>query len=552
MIHFIIGILLIFGCKQPDTHPKPSSSIQPIYESEIIPIIPRPVAQIRLEGKCILSKVPTLHFDAELANKPETDFIKTLTIIFTGPYTNLDLKAIPIYIRKSDTIPNPEGYTLKITPESIHIGYQTEVGVFYAFQSLRQLIPPDMEGKYHETITLPCVDIYDYPAFRYRGMHLDECRHFFGKEAVKQYIDMLAFQKMNYFHWHLTDDQGWRIEIKKYPKLTSIGGCRSGTLIGHAQNRPEVFDSISYCHYYSQEEIKEIVAYAAKKFITIIPEIEMPGHASAAISAYPELGCTGKNVEVVQKWGVFKDIFCPSDQTFAFLENVLTEVMDLFPSKYIHIGGDEVDKTNWKNSTFVQGLIKKKGLKDLNGVQSYFIHRIEKFVNSKGRQIIGWDEILDGGLAPNAIVMSWRGINGGIKAANMGHESVMTPGKELYFDHYQDSSFSAQPLAFKEVATIRNVYHFKPITNAIEPAKRSKILGAQANLWTEYIPDQKQLQYMAYPRSFALAEVVWSPENNRDYKDFLERLDYQVKRLDTWGINYGTFYKNDLKKLKNN
>ncbi len=368
-------------------------------------------------------------------------------------------------------------------------------------------------------------------------MHLDVGRHFFPVEFIKKYIDMLALLKMNTFHWHLTEDQGWRIEIKKYPKLQEVAAWRDETLIGHYNDMPHQFDGKKYGGFYTQEEVKEIVAYAAERHITVIPEIEMPGHSQAAIAAYPHLGCTGENPGVAKLWGVFEDIYCPKEETFAFLEAILDEVLELFPSRYIHIGGDEAPKTRWKNCESCQVLIKKEGLKDEHELQSYFITRIEKYLNSKGRQIIGWDEILEGGLAPNATVMSWRGVEGAVAAAKQGHKVIMTPTSHCYFDYYQSNN-DTEPLAIGGFLPLEKVYHFNPIPEGLTVEESQFIMGAQGNVWTEYIQDQKQVEYMAFPRAVALSEVLWTSEENKNYGDFVNRLEHFHKRMDVLEMNY--------------
>jgi len=371
-------------------------------------------------------------------------------------------------------------------------------------------------------------------------MHLDVGRHMFPVATIKEFIDLIAMHKMNTFHWHLTEDQGWRIEIKKYPKLTEVGAFRKETLIGHGATprKDQKFDGKPYGGFYTQEEVKDIVDYAAKRHITVIPEIELPGHSLAAIAAYPELGNTGKQYDVGTRWGVFKEIYAPTDKTFSFLEDVLTEVMELFPSKLIHIGGDEAPKDEWKQSKFAQQLIKKEGLKDEHELQSYFIKRIEKFVNSKGRNIIGWDEILEGGLAPNAAVMSWRGTEGGIEAAKQKHYVVMTPGHSCYFDHYQSKDKENEPLAIGGYLPVEKVYSYDPTPKELSKEEQKYILGAQANVWTEYIATPEYLEYMILPRMDAMAEVVWTKPDNKNWDDFKERLNPMAKRYDVMGLNY--------------
>jgi len=355
---------------------------------------------------------------------------------------------------------------------------------------------------------------------------------------IKRYIDMIALHKMNRFHWHLTEDQGWRIEISKYPRLTEIGAFRKETLIGHGGRRPFEFDGKRYGGFYTKEEVKEIVEYARTKFITVIPEIEMPGHAMAALASYPELGCTGGPYEVQTRWGVFEDVYCAGkEETFTFLENVLTEVMELFPSEYIHVGGDECPKTQWEKCPLCQQRIKEEGLKNEHELQSYFIQRIEKFVLSKGKKIIGWDEILEGGLAPEATVMSWRGTTGGIEAAKQKHDVIMTPYTYVYLDYYQCEP-QGEPLAIGGYLPIEKVYSYNPMPEELTPEEQKHILGVQGNLWSEYLSTPEHMEYMAYPRMFAVAESGWTPDRLKDFEDFLARFEILKKRYDNVGINY--------------
>jgi hexosaminidase len=437
-------------------------------------------------------------------------------------------------IKETENLKN-EAYILNITPKHIEIQASSSAGFFYGLQTLGQILPDTLTG----SDTIPAIKIEDYPQFKWRGAHLDVCRHFFDKEFVKKYIDLLAKHKMNTFHWHLTEDQGWRIEIKKYPKLTEIGSVRKETIVDKNFD-PFVGDGKEYGGFYTQEDIKEIVAYANDRFITIIPEIEMPGHSLAALAAYPNFSCTGGPFEVMTRWGVSHDIYCAgNDSVFLFLQDVLDEVLALFPSKYIHIGGDEAPKTRWEKCPKCQARIKAEGLKDEHELQSYFITRIEKYLNSKGRQIIGWDEILEGGLAPNAAVMSWRGEEGGIEAANQNHYVVMTPGKPCYFDHYQSEDKDKEPLAIGGYNSLQAVYEYSPITAELPKEKQKYILGSQANVWTEYIQTSQQVEYMTYPRLCALSEVVWTGNNKPDYNNFIKRLQNKhLLRLQTWGVNY--------------
>ena len=435
-------------------------------------------------------------------------------------------------------IANKEGYVLTTTPEGISINGQTENGVFYGIQTLRKSIPAEAKGA---TILIPAGEIKDEPRFSYRGMHLDVGRHFFPKEFIKKYIDLLALHNMNTFHWHLTEDQGWRIEIKKYPKLTEIGSQRSRTVIG--KNTQE-YDNTPYGGFYTQEEAKEIVKYAQERYITVIPEVDLPGHMLAALAAYPEMGCTGGPYEVCPRWGVFEDVLCiGNDKTMQFLEDVMSEIIEIFPSEYVHIGGDEAPRDRWKECPKCQARIKAEGLKaDKNHtaedrLQSYCMTRIEKFLNSKGRRIIGWDEILEGDVAPNATVMSWRRASGGIKAAQMGHDVIMTPNTYCYFDYYQTADTKDEPLGIGGYVPIEKVYSLDPTFDLNEEQKKH-IIGAQANLWTEYIATTEHVEYMVLPRMAALAEVQWTQPEKKDFKDFTTRLARLMKFYQRDGFNY--------------
>ena len=436
-------------------------------------------------------------------------------------------------------IANKEGYVLTTTPEGISINGQTENGVFYGIQTLRKSIPAEAKGA---TVLIPAGEIKDEPRFSYRGMHLDVGRHFFPKEFMKKYIDLLALHNMNTFHWHLTDDQGWRIEIKKYPKLTEIGSQRSRTVIG--RNTQE-YDNTPYGGFFTQEEAKEIVKYAQERYITVIPEVDLPGHMLAALAAYPEMGCTGGPYEVCPRWGIFEDVLCiGNDQTMQFLEDVMNEIIEIFPSKYVHIGGDEAPRTRWEKCPKCQARIKTEGLKaDKNHtaedrLQSYCMTRIEEFLNSKGRQIIGWDEILEGDVAPNATVMSWRGMEGGIKAAQLGHDVIMTPTSFCYFDYYQTADTKDEPLGIGGYVPIEKVYSLEPVPAVLTEEQSKHILGAQANLWTEYIHSSEHVEYMVLPRMAALAEVQWTQPEKKDFKDFTKRLARLMKFYQRDGFNY--------------
>ena len=425
-------------------------------------------------------------------------------------------------------------HTIVISPRGVLISGMDEVDLYHALQTLMQIFPVDFKNK----ANLPAVVIEDAPRFPYRGMHLDVARHFFPVEFVKKYIDLMAQYKFNYFHWHLTEDQGWRIEIKKYPRLTEIGSKRKETVKGRVLN-PYVGDGVPVEGFYTQEQIKEVVAYAKSKFITVIPEIELPGHSSAALAAYPNLGCKENYEYKVQTtWGIFKEVYCPKEETFQFLEDVLAETIALFPdSPYIHIGGDEVLKDFWKESPFVQELKAKENLKDEHEVQSYFIRRIEKFINSKGKRMIGWDEILEGGLAPNATVMSWRGMKGGIEAAKAKHDVIMTPTDFAYLDYGQGDP-KTEPIHIGGYVTLQKVYSFEPLPKELTEDEKKYILGGQGNVWTEYMKTPDKVEYMVFPRMLALAEAVWSMPENRNFDDFQKRLAHHFARLDKQNVNY--------------
>jgi len=429
---------------------------------------------------------------------------------------------ILLTVNLNDSTYGNEGYILANNNRKFFsIQANAPQGVFYGIQSFIQVLPDSPENE--EQMLIPAVHIMDKPRFSYRGMHLDVGRHFFPVSFIKQYIDLLAHYKYNYFHWHLTEDQGWRIEIKKYPELMRIASQRKETIVGHAGHEPVEYDKNAYGGFYTQEEVLEIVDYAARKYITIIPEIELPGHSLAALSAYPYLGCTGGPYEVATTWGVFNDVYCTKDEVFEFLENVLSEVIDLFPGQYIHIGGDEVPKLRWKECRHCQERIRNEGLSGEEELQSYFIKRIEKFIVSKGKLVIGWDEILEGGLAPNATVMSWRGTEGGIEAARMGHDVIMTPGSHCYFDHYQFNPEN-EPLAIGGLTKVSKVYAFEPVPEELNAKEAKHIIGAQANVWTEYLKTPDAVTYMILPRMAALSEVLWSPSEKRNWENFYNRL----------------------------
>jgi len=473
------------------------------------------------------------HLKLEITNKPAG---KNSIIL---NYDRLDLGA--------------GAYNLSVNAKEVYIGGDNEEGVFYGVQSLIQLLPVPENAASATSLKIPFVSISDYPRFAYRGLMLDCGRHFFPVSFVKKYIDYLALHKLNYFHWHLTEDQGWRIEIKKYPKLTEVGAWRNGTIIGRFPGKGN--DGQRYGGFYTQEDVKEIVKYAAQRYITVVPEIEMPGHGSAAIAAYPYLSCfperstkseypskcawagdtTGK--QVIQSWGVYNDVFCAGkEETFTFLQDVIDEIIPLFPGPYIHVGGDECPKTHWKTCPNCQKRIKDNNLKDEHALQSYLIQRMEKYINGKGKTLIGWDEILEGGLAPNAVVMSWRGEAGGIEAAKQSHKVIMTPTTYVYFDYSQTKNEDSVVIGGN--LPLEKVYNYEPYPKELTAGQAKYIVGVQANVWTEYMEYPSKVEYMIFPRVAALSEIQWSPKEKKNWIDFQKRLETQFKRYDLWKAHY--------------
>lgn len=448
--------------------------------------------------------------------------------------------------RVDKTLP-AEHYALEVGQTGATLRASSLPGFIYGIQTLKQLLPAAVyggEAAPSDKWEIPCVSIEDAPRFGYRGLHLDVARHFFDTKQVEKVIDMMVVHKLNTLHWHLTEDQGWRIEIKRYPKLTEFGSKRKGTMI---EKQWGSCDNVPYGGYYTQDEIREVVAYAAARGITVVPEIDLPGHMLAALACYPELGCTGGPYEVETGWGVFEDVLCPGkEKTFEFLENVLTEVMELFPSEYIHIGGDECPKTRWEKCPACQARIKALGLKDDDRhsaehyLQSYVTARIEKFLNEHGRRIIGWDEILEGELAPNATVMSWRGTEGGIYAAKMGHDAIMTPTTYCYLDYCQASDPENEPLNIGGYVPVEKLYSYEPVPDSLVNDYGKYIIGVQANLWTEYIPTNEQLEYMLLPRVAALSEVQWCDRGTREWPRFAQALPHMLQIYDRMGLNYAT------------
>ncbi len=507
-------------------------------------VIPRPAVLTPASGQYRITAATVVRTSPEF-RRVARRFVRDLS-----GATGFDLAIAPlgagargITLRKVAGLPL-EGYRLDVTAQGITVQASDSAGAFYALETVKQLLPAAI---YREAEirgvpwAVPAVHIEDAPRFPWRGSHMDVGRHFQPKEFVKKYIDLLARHKLNRFHWHLTEDQGWRLQIRKYPRLTEVGSCRESTLVGSHTDDPakQVFDGRKHCGSYTQDDVREIVAYAAERMVTVVPEIEMPGHAQAAVYAYPFLASTKDSIPGLRRiWGVSPYIINPSDSSVAFMQDVLTEVMELFPSPWIHIGGDEAVKDQWKANPDIQARIKSLGLKDEHEMQSWFIRQMDTFLTKRGRRLIGWDEILEGGLAENATVMSWRGMAGGIAAAKEGHDVVMAPGSHTYFDHYQSQDKASEPLAIGGFTNVERVYGFEPVPPELTPQQAKHILGAQSQLWTEYIPNPRHLEYMAFPRLVALSEAVWSGKDRRDFANFMQRLPVHLQRLDALDVNY--------------
>ncbi len=526
--------LIVFGVIAQAPMPAPAVSV-----------IPQPVSVTARAGRFTITSKTIVWSDAASAAIAE-QFVRYLEPAM-GFTLRVRTGGVPpagsIALRHDGSLTRlgAEGYTLDVRPGGIVARAPEPAGLFYAVQTMRQLLPPEVlraapVGK--TAWTLPSATIEDYPRFAWRGAHLDAGRHFMPKEFVKKYIDLLALHKLNTFHWHLTEDQGWRLEIVQYPKLTEVGAWRKETIVGRQRGQDTAtYDGKRHGGFYTQDDAREIVAYAHARFITVVPEIEMPGHAMAAIAAYPEIGVTGQPVEVATRWGVFSDILNAKPSTIQFMQNVLTEVMAIFPGRYIHVGGDEADKTKWKASPEIQARIKDLGLADENALQSWFIRQMDGFLTAHNRRLVGWDEILEGGLAENAVVMSWRGTAGGIAAARAGHDVVMAPTGFTYLD-YAQSRDPSEPVGQTALLTLDKVYGFEPVPDELEPQFARHVLGGQAQVWTEYMADPKAVEYMAFPRLTALAEAVWTPRDRKDYANFVTRLRPDLDRLRALDVNF--------------
>ena len=495
----------------------------------------------------------TLTSATQIVLKTDSDEVKKQCDFFLdiiNPSTGLNIgyassSASPIIVELDSLIVHPEGYRLKVTTRDVTIQAQTTAGIFYAFQTLRQLLSPYIECRTlvsNRSWTIPVIEINDEPRFTYRGMMLDVARHFFPVGDMKRFIDLMALHKYNYLHLHLTDDQGWRVELNNFPKLQSISAWRRETIVGFLNDEPRRYDGIRYGGYYTQTELKELIQYAADRHIAIIPEIDMPGHVTALLAAHPELSCSGASYEVAREWGIFPNILCPREDTFLFLERLLNEVMNIFPGKYIHIGGDEVPKDQWQKSEFCHNLKIQNNLYSNEQLQTWFMRRIAQHVQSRGRQVIGWDEMIDGGDVPGAVIMSWQGDKGGIEAAKRGNHAIMAPNRNCYFDIYQANRNIKQPLAQPGYLPLSTVYQYDPIPRELAEDQKQYIWGTQGNLWTEYIHTMFDAEYMVYPRACALSEVAWTPMNKRQYNQFLNRLREHSKRLDMLNVNFARYF----------
>lgn len=508
----------------------------------VINIIPKPNEVNQLEGNFRLTWSTGIYIQSE-KEREVAEYLTSLLKPSTGfPLvisTQKETGKYYIDLSLSDEVKEDEGYRLLATEKGITIAAKTLRGLFYGVQSLRQLLPEEIEERNPVNFIawdIPAVEIVDAPVFGYRGMHLDVSRHFFSKEFIKKYIDLIALHKMNTFHWHLTDDQGWRIEIKKYPLLTEVGAKRDRTVVGFTLDRDPIYDNTPHEGFYTQDDIREIVAYATERHIDVIPEIDVPGHASAMIAAYPHLACFEKDVDVKDRFGIFLQTLCPTEETFEFLDGVFREVAGLFPVDYLHIGGDEALKNQWEDCPQCNKVMKNNKLENYDELQAYFVRRVERIAQKYDKQIIGWDEVLDGGINPSAVIMSWRGAEGGIQAAQQGHDVIMAEQKYLYFNMYQSLS-QDEPMAPRSVLPLKDVYHYQVIPEALSEPQRKYVLGAQGHLWTEYVKTPALAEYMVTPRIGALAEVLWTPEPNRNWTDFVGRMDEYFDRLEILGIN---------------
>jgi hexosaminidase len=501
----------------------------------MLPLVPLPVTVNELPGRYALTAATTIV--ASGAALPVARRLQADLQPASGFELEIASQGKGIALTIDSAVKGREAYRLTVGEGGIEIRASEPNGLFYGTRTLLQLLPPAVFGKEKASAdwSVPCVEIEDAPRFPWRGTLLDVGRHFMPVEFVLKHIDLMAQHKLNVLHMHLTDDQGWRIEIKMYPKLTQVGAWRKDTMLTYD---PPTYSGQPHGGFYTQDDVRKIVAYAAERFVTVMPEIELPGHAQAAIAAYPELGNTGQKLDVATIWGVNENVFNPEESTIAFLKDVLDEVLDLFPSKFIHIGGDECPKKQWKESPRAQELMRERGLKDEEELQSWFIRQIDRYLDERGRRLVGWDEILEGGLAEGATVMSWRGEEGGVVAAKAGHDVVMTPGSHTYFDHYQSEDREREPHAIGGFTSLERAYSYEPIPAELSSEEAKSVLGSQGQLWTEYMPDPQRVEYMAWPRLAALAEVVWTPKERKDFPSFSTRMETDLERLTVQDVNY--------------
>ncbi|HEV2148095.1 MAG TPA: beta-N-acetylhexosaminidase [Longimicrobiaceae bacterium] len=555
----LCGALLSAGCTDLVSHGRDDPALE---WARRYPVVPAPATLRPARGEFVLDGSTRL-----LLADPADPEVRSVAELLAAPLRAasgfpLPVSAAPasgpernaLVLRLAAELPgdSPERYRLSVTEQGAVLAAATPAGLFRGTQTLRQLLPPAVEEAVRARAdwrgiaparastgrarwAVPAVEIEDAPRFAYRGMHLDVARHFMPPEFVKKYVDLLALYRFSHFHWHLTDDQGWRIEIRKHPRLTEVGAWRRETMVGRLG--AAAGDGRPHGGFYTQAEVRDIVAYAAARHVTIVPEIEMPGHARAAIAAYPELSCSGAPVEVATGWGIHADVLCPSERTFAFLEDVLDEVMELFPGPYVHVGGDEVRKEQWAESPVAREVMRREGLAGVEALQTYFVGRVGRYLEAQGRRYVGWDEIAQGGIPPGAVVMSWRGMLPGIDAARRGHEVIMAPDTHLYFDHYQANPAS-EPLGIGNVIPLRVVYDFDPVPPDLGPGERERVLGGQGSVWTEHLRTPGEVEYMAFPRVIALSEALWTPVERRSWKSFQERLPAQLRRLDALGVRY--------------
>jgi hexosaminidase len=514
----------------------------------MIAIVPKPVELAVLDGAFALSAATPVRFDSasdasRLAAARLVEWLARDPGVRLGPPSAAAPSAggsSPAirFVSASDApgADRPEGYRLTVAPDGVRVEARERAGFLNAVQTLRQLVPespPAADGW-----SLPAVRIADWPRFGWRGLMLDVGRHFFPVSDILRLVDAMAFHKYNVFHWHLTEDQGWRAEVRSHPRLTGVGAWRRETIAGHS-SQSQTYDGRPHGGFYTQDDLRAVVAFAAARGIAVMPEIEMPGHCQAALAAYPELSCTGGPFEVSRTFGVHKEVYCAgNDRALALQRDVLEEMLAIFPSAYIHIGGDECPKERWKACPKCQDRIRREGLRDEHGLQSWFVRQMDGFLQARGRRLVGWDEILEGGLAPGAVVMSWRGEDGGIAAARAGHDVVMATNKKVYFDYYQSADREREPLAIGGLCTLETVYGYEPVPAALDAGAAAHVLGAQGQLWTEYMADWPYVEYMAFPRACALAEVLWSPAAGRDFAAFRQRLDAHLRRLARMGVNY--------------